>query len=313
MNTRSLGNSDVRVSELTLGTWGLGTAAYGEASSDANFESTVKAALDGGVTAFDTAPLWGDGDCERRLGRALKGAPGETVVITRAGLRKGEAAGEVREDYGVEALVEDCEGSLERLQRDVLDVWLLHDPSPEALESEDLHLAIERLEMEGKIRCWGASVCAAPQARAALEAGARVLCLPYNLLRPELLDELAPELAAQGAGVLVRHPLLYGLLSGYWSAYRSFDEGDHRKDRWTPKALSRRVAEVQNLRDACDPTHPDLVTLALRYCLGAYGVSSVLVGCRTPRHVEQVLPAAAPPGRLDAGTIRKISKIRKMA
>ena len=221
MKTRTLGQTDLTLTPIALGTWGLAEGSYGDVDP-AVFEETVKTALDRGIRTFDCAPLWGDGESERRVGAALAARDEEaeeSTVITRGGVRRTDD-GTLERAFDPEDLRKDAEGSLERLKREALDVWLLHNPGRDVLLRDDWRELVDDLLAEGKVRTWGVSVGTLEEARLALSAGAHALCLPHNLLSTELLTELGPELDEAGAGVLVRSPLCYGLLGGQWSEHR---------------------------------------------------------------------------------------------
>src|SRR5690606_30242468 len=126
MESRSLGRTDLVLSEITLGTWGLAEQSYGKVPPE-RFEAVLRSAIDAGVTSFDVAPLWGDGEAERKVGRALAEARiDEPVVITRGGVERVD--GKLRQSFASDDLVRGCEASLERLGRETVELFLLHNP-----------------------------------------------------------------------------------------------------------------------------------------------------------------------------------------
>ncbi len=305
MQTRSLGRTDLRLSEIALGTWGLGSGSYGSVRPE-RFDETLRAALDGGVTTFDCAPLWGD--AEERVGRALAESKSDAVVITRGGARMVD--GKLERSFAEEALIADCEASLGRLGVEAIDLWLLHNPGEEAIEAEAWRGAVERLESDGKIRAWGMSVGGVDEARAAIEAGAQAICIAHNLLAPTDLEELAESLEESGCGVLARSPLMYGLLAGNWSAGRRFSEHDHRDRRWNLRAFEDRIRHVDEMRFLVGPEHPDMATAALRFVLSRASVTTALLGARSPYQISAAIDAAkGPPYISDLDAIR-LAKIR---
>jgi aryl-alcohol dehydrogenase-like predicted oxidoreductase len=309
MQSRSVGRTDVRVSEIALGTWGLAEQSYGPVDP-MRFDETVKAAIEKGVTTFDLAPLWGDGEGERRVGKILSEAKGDFVVASRGGARRKD--GKIQTGFATDDLIADCEGSLERLGREAIDLWLLHGPGEGVLlkEAEQWKAAIEKLEQDGKIRAWGASVGGAEEARLAIAAGAKVLCLPYNLLRPKELDDLTSDLRTAGCGVMVRSPLMYGLLSGQWNAQRHFPNNDHRRERWTPAMFVERVRHVDSFRFLVDGEIGDMATAAIRFVLQHSAVSCALVGARSPYQISAAVEAAKGPPYLRDEVIARIARVR---
>lgn len=310
MQTRSLGRTDLRLSEITLGTWGIAEQSYGPVSPE-RFDQIVRASIDAGITSYDVAPVWGDGEAERRVGRILADAKIESVVITRAGARR--VGGRLEQSFGAMELVTDCEASLQRLQREQIDVWLLHDPGEEVLRREEWREAIDRLEESGKIRAWGVSAGDSAEARLAISAGAQAICLPYNLLVPQDLEDLAADIARAGCGVLARSPLSYGLLAGQWSESRIFAAGDHRARRWSQLAFAERIRQVNAMRFLVGAQHPDLATAALRFVLAHPAVTTAIVGARSPVQVGSAAEAASGPPYLSDDDMMRIVKVRDSA
>lgn len=278
MHHRTLGKTDLRLSEVSLGTWGVATDAYGPRGPK-QFESVVERALTEGITTFDLAPAWGDGESERVVGRLTRERRDEVQYVTRCGTHAGPEGLEQR--FEPEALVKDCEASLERLGTDRIDVLLLHNPTAEVLRKEEWRRTMEDLKKDGKIRAWGVSAGDGDAARMAIAAGAECVCVVYNVLLGDDLHDLTGEISVAGCGVLARSPLAYGLLSGRWSPERRFAEGDHRRDRWSPEALRARVQQVQQLRFLVHGRVPSLASAAIRYVLANSVVTTAVVGART--------------------------------
>lgn len=309
MQSRTLGRTDLRLSEIALGTWGLAEQTYGKVTPE-RFDETIEKALEVGVTTFDLAPLWGDGEAERRIGRTLDERKADAIVVTRGGARRVDGA--LVQSFGTEDLVADCEGSLERLRREQIDLWLLHNPGERKLREEEWREAVERLEEEGKIRAWGVSVGDAEEARMAIAAGAQAICLTHNLLRAEELDDLAADVSTAGCGVLARSPLMYGMLAGHWSEDRLFAEDDHRGHRWSQVAFGERLRQVNTVRFLVGPRHADMATAALRFVLTHSQVTCAVVGARSPYQIASAAEAASGPPYLSDDDMRRLAKIREV-
>lgn len=309
MEYRNLGRSDVRVSAVALGTWGLSTRAYG-AVDPSRLVECIDQALDEGITTFDMAPVWGDGAAEEKVGERLSETEASTVVVTRAGMEREGTA--LLPRFEPDALVAACEASLKRLKREQIDVWLLHNPGVETLRDEaGWRPAVDRLAEGGKIALFGVSVGDLEEARLALALGAEVICVPYNILWSQMLEDLTVDLKASGAGVLARSPLAYGLLSGHWSEGRGFAADDHRSRRWSPIALAERLRQVDRLRFLVGADHPDLATAAIRYVLSHAMVSSALVGARAPHQVIAAAAAAKEKAVLSDDERIRLEKVRQ--
>ncbi len=307
MRTRTLGRTDLRLSELALGTWGLAEQSYGPVAPE-RFDEVLRAGIEHGITTFDVAPLWGDGEAERKVGHWVRETKlDDAVIVTRAGARRVD--GRLSTGFSVEELIADCDGSLERLGREQIDLLLLHDPGDAVLRRDDWREAIDRLEEEGKVRTWGVSVGDADEARLAITKGAQAICLTYNLLRTIDLDDLVPEIARSGCGVLARSPLAYGMLAGQWGETRTFAPGDHRARRWKQPAFVERIRQVNALRFLVGPEHADLATAALRFVLSSGEVSAAIIGARSPYQVMAAVEAANGP-RISDDDVMRLAKVR---
>ena len=290
MESRSLGKTDVKVSPIALGTWGLAAKSYGPVDAS-RFEETVKAAWDAGVTTYDLAPLWGDGEAERRTALALGEHLNDAILVGRAGHVKIE--GRILAQFDTYIVVQEVDAALRRLGRGHLDVLLLHQPPTKVLGSHLFDKSITQLKQEGKIRAWGVSVASLADAELAIERGAEVISFTHNLLAPDDLLDLAPKLAQEGVGVLARSPLMHGMLAGLWTKDTKFPESDHRSRRWAEPAFATRLAQIERLRFLVRPEEkdgiPDLATAALRYALVTPLVSAAVVGARTPEQIQHAV------------------------
>lgn len=282
LHERKLGKTDIALSEVALGTWAL-SGACGRID-ESLFKQTIEAALDAGVTTFDTAPIWGES--ERILGEALREKRDDAVIVTRAGAVLED--GEVRRRFDVASLRADCEASLERMETDRIDVWLLHEPPEDVLLGEEVYELAATLKKEEKIRAFGVTTRGLEEARLAIGHGADAICLPVNLLASDDIEDLDADLSEAGVGVLARSPLCHGLLSGRWTEYRRFADDDHRASRWTPQALAIRVRQVNQLRFLVHDDVPNLASAALRFVLSRPRVTSTIVGARRPAQIAGV-------------------------
>lgn len=290
MRTRKLGRSDVELTEITLGTWGLAAGVYGDVD-EARFEATVARAFDEGVTSFDLSPTWGeDGASERVVGRVLEARRDECTFVTRAGVRL-VGRRPVR-DASRAAIERDVEDSLRRLRTDRVDVLLLNHPDEAVLRAGVLREAGEALVAAGKVRAYGVSVSTATHARLAIAGGAHAVCLPHNLLWSDDLTDLAPDLSIAGVGVLARSPLLYGALADTWLPAQTFGFDDHRRRRFDAASLRVRVRAATHLRFLSHGTGFTAAEAALRWVLSSALVTTAVVGARSPAQAASAAKAA---------------------
>jgi aryl-alcohol dehydrogenase-like predicted oxidoreductase len=288
--TRNVPRSDIALSELTLGTWGLCADAYGRVYPEQR-QHTLQRALELGVKSFDMAPVWGEGGlAESAVAEAVGERRKEFVYITRAGKVRREHG--LDSDFSTAALRASCEASLGRLKTDYLDVFLLHNPSDAELRHDETRAAVAQLQSEGKLRLWGACVSSEEDARAALEVGAQVLCIPFNLLSPSTFWDIEGLCTAQNVAVLARSVLMYGMLAAHFGAQKRFASEDHRAQRWSYDALKERVRQTNELRDHLyGGPSLSVLSLAVRFVLSHEAVTSAIIGPRTPTQVETLVNA----------------------
>jgi aryl-alcohol dehydrogenase-like predicted oxidoreductase len=279
----------MEVAELALGTWGLSGEAYGSVSSG-EADAVIDRAAELGINVFDTADAYARGDMEQRLGRRLRSHASNTVIVTRIGLDRSES--QPRKRFDEAYLREAFARSRERLGRDPVDVVLLHNPSATTVEQGEAIGFLKERRQKGELRAWGVSAGDRDVALAALEAGAEVLSITYNIFFSRELHAVAAEVAMRGVVVLAHSVLAYGLLAAHWGPDRSFDEGDHRRERWTPAQLRRRVQQLEVVRNMVGGEIMTPRAAALRFVLSNSLVTSAILGPRTTAQLEQLMREA---------------------
>jgi aryl-alcohol dehydrogenase-like predicted oxidoreductase len=285
MKLRPLGQTGLLVSELALGTWGLSGDGYGPVG-DAEQDAVIQRARAFGITLFDTAPSYARGDMERRLGRLLAGDSGAQIV-TKLGTDRDAVP--ARKRFDAAYLRRSLDESRERLSRETVDVVLLHNPSARALADAEATATLAEFVTQGSARAWGVAAGSAETARLAIERGAQVIALPYNLFHQTDLRAAAELAKARGVGVLAHSVLGYGLLAGLWSPNKDFAPEDHRLERWTRDDLRRRVRQLDAVRPLVGGEITSLRAAALRFVLANELVSSALVGPRSGLQLDQLV------------------------
>lgn len=287
MRKRPLGKTGLEVSELALGTWGLSGDAYGPVR-EADMDRVVERAVTLGITLFDTADVYGRGDMEKRLGRILPTRG--THVVTKIGTDLEDSPPRKRFDGAY--LRRAFERSRERLRRDHVDVVLLHNPTMAAMGSGEGIAFVKELANTGAITAWGVSAGSAEVARSAIESGAQVVELAYNVFCAGDLNAIAERVVESGTGVLARSILAHGILTGYWTGEREFYPGDHRIHRWTRDELRRRIRQLDALRPFVSNDVQSLRAVALRFVLASHLVSSAVLGPRSIAQLDQLVREA---------------------
>lgn len=286
MRKRHLGQTKIEVSELSLGTWGLSGDAYG-AVNEREQDAVIDRALALGINLFETADVYGAGKMERKLGARLPEAG--TVVVTKVGTALAEKP--ARKRFDVEYLKHALGGCQERLGRKQLDVVLLHNPSSDVVAEGKAAEFLQGQVEQGVVKAWGMSVGVAEIAASALRASVRpqVLQLPYNVFFSEGVQAMDSIFHMTRVGLLARSVLAHGLLSGLWSKDVQFDEGDHRRDRWTPQQLRRRLSQLQVFNTLNRANTPSMRAAAVHWVLSDHYVSSAVLGPRSVLQLDQLL------------------------
>jgi aryl-alcohol dehydrogenase-like predicted oxidoreductase len=280
---RPLGKTGLVVSELSLGTWGLSGDAYGAVDAVVA-EKTIARAIEMGFTLFDTADAYGAGTMEARLGRMLGK---DAIVVTKVGTDR--TTEPPRKRFDPDYLRASARASLKRLGRERIDLLLLHNPSVDALALGEATGALAEMKKEGTIGHWGVAVGDAEVGRAAIDKGAEVIELAYNLVHAIDLHRLAGDAMVSGVGVLARSVLAHGLLAGMWTKERVFEAGDHRADRWTRLELERRVDQLAAVRFLVRGDVHTMRGAAVRFVLANHLVSSAVLGPKSVEQLEQLV------------------------
>jgi aryl-alcohol dehydrogenase-like predicted oxidoreductase len=288
MRTRSLGNDGPDVSVVGLGTNNFGSRIDYEQSL-----AIVDAALDAGITLFDTADIYGQGTSEDFIGRALEGRRNRVLIATKFGKPMDERPEERR---GTPAYIRAaCDASLRRLRTDVIDVYQMHEPDEETPIEETLG-ALDELVQAGKVRAIGSSNFTATQIedaeRVARERDSTRFVSAqnhYSLVERDIEDDLLPACERLGIGLLPYFPLASGLLTGKYTRGETATEG-RLAGREIPDARWDRLAALQELATARGIT---LLSLAIGGLAAMPAVASVIAGATKPEQVRANVEAGA--------------------
>jgi len=279
---RPLGSTGLSTSVLSVGTVSLGTE-YG-IPTDANHSpppreaavGLLRTAADAGINLFDTAPAYGE--AETILGEALANRP-ECLFATKVALPQmpaGTSMGSLDLERHVRKSID---ASRRALRRDLLDIVQIHNATVTAILSGEMAEALHRERVAGRIGLVGATVYTEAEALAAVRAGAfDLIQVPFNVLDRGMASRVFPEARAAGVGVVVRSVFLKGVLTP--------------KAQWLPAELMPLRRAAARLVKETAGSWETLPELAVRYCLGVDGISSVLIGPRTEKELLQALEAA---------------------
>jgi len=275
-----------RLGSLNVSLVGIGCNNFGWRTDAAGAAAVVDTALDAGINFFDTADVYGGGQSEEFLGKALKGRRNKAIIATKFGIKMGEGKEGARPEYVRQAL----EDSLRRLQIDTIDLYQIHRPDPNTPIADTLQ-ALNDAVRAGKVREIGCSNFSAEQMRAARDTtGPRYFASvqnDYSILKRDPEAEVLPECARTGVAFLPYFPLANGLLTGKYRKGRPFPESSRGKDAFGPKIFTpENLERVETLIGFAESRGHSLLDLAFSWLAARPEVCSIIAGAKTP---EQVL------------------------
>ena len=290
MEQRVLGRTERPVSVVGLGTWQLGSD-WGEVS-EADALAVLDAAVEAGVTVFDTADVYGDGRSEQLIGRYLADHPDQPITVAT---KMGRRVDQVPENYNLVNFRAWTDRSRQNLNVDQLDLVQLHCPPTSVYSRDQVYDALDELVADGAIASYGVSVETCDEALTAISRrGTATVQLILNAFRLKPLDVVLPEAAKAGVGIIARVPLASGLLSGKYTAETTFAESDHRNYNRGGEAFDvgetfsgvdfetgvRAAQEIARLVEAL-PFAATPAQAALAWVVQQPGVTTVIPGARS--------------------------------
>ena len=312
MEFRRLGRSGLTVSEIAYGNW----ITHGSQVEEEAAHACVRAALDAGITTFDTADVYARTRAESVLGRALEGVRRESYeLFTKAYWPTGPGPND--QGLGRKHLTESCHASLRRLGTDYLDLYQAHRYDT-STPLEETMLAYADLVRQGKVLYVGVSEWTARQITDAA-ALARELRVPlisnqpqYSMLWRVIEAEVVPACEREGLGQIVWSPIAQGVLTGKYRPGEAPPAGSRATDQTGSTFIKRMMDDtvlerVQQLRPVADDCGLSMAQLAIAWVLQSANVSAAIIGATRPEQVTENVKAAGV--RLDPGVLRRIDEI----
>ncbi|MEN8250044.1 MAG: aldo/keto reductase [Bacteroidota bacterium] len=300
MKYTKLGSKGPEISTVGFGAWGISGRDWGTTDDEAS-RKAIHAALDTGVNFIDTADVYGFGHSEELVREVLDERPDKDkiVIASKAGNNFYPYIGQDHEitpannDYSVQHLEFAVEQSLKRLNVEALDILQLHSPGLDILDKEEPWAALERLKKAGKIKHAGWSVQSFKETEQAyiLEKHHElidVIQVRYNLLEREAEDVLFPMALKYGTGVIVRIPILFGLLAGKFNRQSIFGENDHRRFNLSSEKLEEYLNGLEGYQKVFDAyNNHSMAQLSLRFCISHPAAHVVIPGGKTVQQVQE--------------------------
>ncbi|AFR09161.1 aldo/keto reductase family protein [Nocardiopsis alba] len=314
MEFRHLGSTGLIISEIAYGNW----ITHGSQVEEDTAVSCVRAALDAGITTFDTADVYARGKAEEVLGRALKGERRDGLEIFS---KVFWPMGDGKNDKGLSRkhIIRGCEDSLRRLGTDYLDLYQAHR-FDHTTPLEETMRAFEDLVRQGKALYIGVSEWRAEEIERALRIADEmgfdriVSSQPqYNMLWRVIESEVVPLSEREGIGQIVWSPIAGGVLTGKYKPGAELPAGSRASDPKSEKFLADKVSDrvllerVQLLEPLAAEAGLTLSQLAVAWVLQNANVSAAIIGASRPEQVESNVRAAGV--RLDPALMSRIDEI----
>ena len=300
MKKRLLGKSNLQVSEIGLGCWQLG-GDFGPIE-DKRALGILEAAVEQGITFFDTADVYGAGRSESYLGEALAPLGDKVIVVTKYG----RGAGTYPDGYSLTDMRDSIRRAQDRLKRDVIDLIQLHCVPTSVVRHGEIFDWLRTVQQDGLIKHFGASVetleeaflCAEQEDLASLQ-------IIFNLFRQRPIEKLFDVVREKNVGIIVRLPLASGLLSGKYSRETRFAESDHRNYNKDGDAFSvgetfsgipfdKGLELVEQIKTH-KPEAMSMAQYAMRWILDHDAVTTVIAGASSVDQVTQNVSVSSLP------------------
>lgn len=295
MKYRKFGKLGWEISEIGFGAWAIGGDMWGK-QNDNDSISALHKAIELGINFIDTAKGYGKGHSEEIIGKVLKEYKEEIFVATKIPPVEGTQwpppeDHDVIKSFPPQYIIENCEGSLKRLQRDYIDIYQFHTWASAFNIRDEWFEALSKLKEQGKIRAIGVSV---PDNTPEDVIGALALNkvdavqVIYNIFEQHPQWNLFPVCSRLEIPVIVRVPFDEGALTGKYTLDTKFPENDVRAYYFRGNNLTSVLNHVEEIKKLKDKFHPtmSLAEYALRFCLSHSSVSTVIPGIRNPQQAE---------------------------
>jgi aryl-alcohol dehydrogenase-like predicted oxidoreductase len=294
---RKLGNSDLEITTLGIGAWAIGGTGWAFSwgdQDDTDSIAAIHAGLDAGLNWIDTAAVYGLGHSEEVVGEALRGISKKPYIFTKCE-RAWNEEGKIVPSLKAESVRRECEDSLRRLQVDVIDLYQVHWPEPDA-DIEEGWTEMAKLKEEGKVRWIGVSNFSVEQMKRAMKiAPITSLQPPYSMLVRKIEPEILPFVLEHGIGTIVYSPMRAGLLTGKMTRERArnlpADDWRSRDKDFQEPNLTRNLALVDLIAKIGERHEKSPGEVALAWTLHHPGVTAAIVGLRKADQVNGTVGA----------------------
>ncbi|MFP4010648.1 MAG: aldo/keto reductase [Spirochaetaceae bacterium] len=282
MEYRNLGNSDLSISVVGMGTWAIGADFWGPVDDEQSVRA-LQAGLDAGINFIDTAPAYGAGHAEEVVGRAIKGRRDKVVLATKVGIIR------TKDDFirnlKADSVRQEVDDSLRRLGVETIDLYQIHWPDPKTPMDETMGELLKAREA-GKFRYLGVSNFNIDQMEELRRLGEIVSLQPhYSLLKRDIEGKVVDYCVENDIGIVNYGTLAGGILTGKFREIPEFEEGDNRA-KFYPWFKEPVWSKIQSVLDVMSTIAKErgvsVAQVAINWTVRQRGITSSLVGAKTP-------------------------------
>ena len=305
MQLRTLGLSDLKISPILMGTWQAGKEMW-VGIDDAQSTRAIRAAVEAGITTFDTAAAYGKGHSERILGAAVSDVRTEVVLATKVFANR----------LKFNQVIDSCHRSLKNLKTDYIDLYQIHWPAGSfgtlEVPIEETLAAMNELKVKGKIRAIGVSNFSRAQLeKAAQYARIDSLQSPYSLFWRHIETDIMTYCRQNKISILAYSPMAQGLLTGKFAPDHEFEKGDHRvKNKlFGPENFQHVRQALDRLRPVAEKNKCSLGQLALAWVISHIGTYAIAGARNADQVIQNALAAEVALSETDLTRIDEIGRL----
>jgi aryl-alcohol dehydrogenase-like predicted oxidoreductase len=293
MNYRHLGNSNLKISTVGLGTWAYGNDTFGKVDDQQSIRA-IRAAVDSGINLIDTAPAYGDGHAEKVVGKAIQGIRDKVVIATKCGTHR-DGPKYVR-DLSPQRIRTEIENSLKRLDIEQIDLYQIHWPDPDTPLEESVEELL-KLKREGKFKYLAVCNFGVELMQEISEMTDIISLQPqYSLLKRDIDNKVIPYLLDNNLGSLSYGTLGGGILSGKYQERPQFDDEKDNRAGFYPFFREENWEQTQSLitllKEIAAENDQTPAQTAINWSINRPGITTALVGAKNEKQARENAEAA---------------------
>ena len=290
MEYRVLGASNLNVSVIGFGAWGIGGSPFWSNEGDAVSVRAIRKAYDLGINFFDTAPVYGFGHSEELLGKTLKPFRDKVIYATKCGLRwEKKSLASITKNATRRSILEEIDQSLKRLDTDYIDLYQVHWPDVETSQEETMETLLE-VQEQGKVKVIGVSNYSVEQMKAIMKSGKIESLQPdYSLLNRSIEKEVVPYCERNKIGIIAYSPLASGLLTGKYGKNAKFSDwrGKGIIGCFSGAQFEKNMEKVARLKAMGKSIGKTCGQIAINWVVAQGQLTTALLGVKNEQQVEE--------------------------